>query len=329
MVGAFIPFWFLCWIFPPPQFDCSHRLPHPATPRAEASSKKGMGWQKERDRKLLKHIWSHWRKSHSAGAQVPLGVTKEGGGGRGRSHASPHTAPTPKQLVGFRQQCTHSPWGGKGCSRPPSSCSLNHGFRLPWGMVPARAKTTPHPHSLLPIFTPACLHCLLPTCVQACRDGNSPRHNSQQHQPLPLWGRAVLPSHKLQSPVSTRWRTQWPHSDTAKGIFALCQTGRCRTCKETRHIQPALVAPHLLWFRDEKRTYYHVHSANHIIWTLLGQVYEGKTRTTVRERHRPPQDHTVQHQLAPTPKAARLCALSRVTGWERKSWITGSNERTS
>lgn len=108
-------------------------------------------------------------------------------------------------------------------------------------MVPARANTTPAPQPAARLHPRSCL---LPTCVR--RGGNGPWQNSQQH-PAPC---------PLGKPVSDCQRSQWPHSGTAKGIFTLCQTGRYRTCKKTRHIQPALVAPHLLWFRDEKRNIY-------------------------------------------------------------------------
>ena len=129
---------------------------------------------------------------------VPFGGDERGWRRKGKEQCLPRTQhPLQNSWQGFRQQRTRSPWYGKGSSRPPSSCSLNHGFRLPWGMVPDRAKTTPHPCNLLPVFTPFPA-CFLPVFKYAeVETALATTLNSTQ--PFLFWGRAALTSQRLQS----------------------------------------------------------------------------------------------------------------------------------
>lgn len=173
----------------------------------------------KRDR-LLKHIWSHCRKFTSAGAQVPLRVMKEGGGGRGGSNASPTHSTCSKTASRASHSNTHCSLAWEGqlqasillLPKPWVRASLSHGT--------SQSKTkTPSPQPA--VYTP----CLLLDCHQACRCGNSPCHSSQQYPaPSPL-GEGNAGTCQASKSVLGSLRPQEPHSDTAKGIFVLCQIG--------------------------------------------------------------------------------------------------------
>lgn len=130
-----------------------------------------------------------------------------------------HTAPAPKQPAGLLTAAHISlAWEGQLQTsilllpKPWVQASLTHGT--------SQSKTkTPTPQPA--VFT----LCLLLACLQACRCGNSSRHNFQQHQAhSPLGEGSAGPSQASKSVLGCL-RPQGPHSDTAKGIFVLCQIG--------------------------------------------------------------------------------------------------------
>lgn len=155
---------------------------------------------------------------------------------------------------GFSQQHTHH-WHGKGSSRPPSSCSLNHGFGLPWLMVPVRAKPRPHP-------TTSCFHPLPAS-------GLSPGMQVWE-QPSPQFSTASSPFpfgegqcwHMAGFRVSTGlFETSGAPLRYSKGdICPLPNRMMQDVQKDKAHPRPALVIPRLLWLRRQKRSeYHHVH----------------------------------------------------------------------
>lgn len=130
-----------------------------------------------------------------------------------------HTAPAPKQPAGLLTAAhTSLAWEGQLQTsilllpKPWVWASLAH--------VTSQSKTkTPSPQPA--VFTP----CQLLACLQACRCGNSPHHNSQQHQAHSPLGTGSAGTWQASESVLDCLRLQGPHSDTAKGIFVLCQIG--------------------------------------------------------------------------------------------------------
>lgn len=139
MVGTFIPSDFSAGYSHPLSLIAA-KLPHLATLRAETSSKKGMGWQKDRDRKLLKHLEPLEEVPFSWSTGL-FGGNERGWRRKRKEQCLPCTQhPLQNSWQGFRQQCTPSPWHGKSSPSPPPSCSLNHGFRLTSGHGTSQSK---------------------------------------------------------------------------------------------------------------------------------------------------------------------------------------------
>lgn len=164
---------------------------------------------------------------------------KEGEGATSTQH------PLQNSWQGFGHQCICSAWHGKGSCTASSSCSLN--LRLPWGIIPARART-PDPHNLLPAFTTPPT-CSLPTFRHAeVETALATTLNSTQ--PLALCRRAALPSHKLQSQYWAVGELGSPSQIQQKGnLSSAKQDNAGHVQKDKAH--PACFGCSSLSFRDE------------------------------------------------------------------------------
>lgn len=214
---------------------------------------------------------------------------KEGGGGRGGSLASPTQHLLQNSHQGFSQQHTHL-GHAKGSSRPPFSCSLNHGFGFPWLMVPVRAKPRPHPHNL--VFSPLPASCL-PPGMQVWKQPLP--EFSTEPSPFPFGGGQCW--HLSGFRVSTGlFETSGAPLRYSKGDVCPLPNRMMRDVqKDNAHPRPALVVPHLFWLRTEKRTQ-DIPPCSPC--KPFSQICEGNSRTNKNESQTFP-SHSGKHELIP------------------------------
>lgn len=157
-----------------------------------------MWWQKERGAETLQ---THLEPLE----EVPFSWdTSLFGGDKRGGRRNTYKAPTPEELAGLQtskhMQCLA--WEGQLHTSilllPKPQAALGH-------------HTSQSKNNTWPPQPAACLHrlsCLLPAYIQACRGGNGPCHNSQQHPAPSPFGEGSAAISQASKPVLGCWRTQ-------------------------------------------------------------------------------------------------------------------------